>query len=98
MTPFATGYTEALRASLPAEHRDAPLAPATVERIIADCAWMAAFFGPAWDARGPLALEEMGRGWFRDRQDGAYTDCVRAFPPLTVSLSDDGLIMLREVA
>lgn len=90
MTPFATGYTEALRQSLPAEHRDTPLAPATLSRIIGDCERY----------EGEHRILQMlgggerafGRDLWTDRQDGKLPD----YPVLTVSLGEDGLIYLSE--
>lgn len=86
MNPFATGYAEAIRASLPAEHRDAPFAPATLSRIIADCERFT-------ELHGEWPLAEHGRGFWNGRSSGKHAP---DFPPITVTLGDDGLIHLSE--
>ncbi len=59
------------------------LAPATLSRIIGDC-----------EGHGGSTAED-GRRFYALRQMG---DWGEAFPPLTVTLGEDGLIYLREGA
>lgn len=107
LTPFAQGYVEAMLRDLDARRmahyqdrrrRGLPeavpicpryswLAPATVERITVDCAKLAALYGFSTEKQGRLVW------WLRNEQMVSRP----GFPPLTPFLSDDGLIMLREV-
>lgn len=81
LTPFATGYADAIRASLPEEHRDAPFADETLALIIADCE---SYRGGQDASDGPVF-------WFL-RQERL----LKRFPPQTPSLGDDGKVYLRE--
>lgn len=99
LTPFAQGYVGAMFASAGADiaiplggfssgsraARFSDLAPATVERIIADC---------AREDRYYPNTPEMGRRFWEERQARKH---LTTFRPLVPFLSDDGLIMLREV-
>ena len=99
LTPFAQGYVEAmfsdLGRTLIVRNRVGEivgfrhLAPATVERIIADCER----FGEL--PVGEHGLSEAGITFWQARQWGYLRH--DKFPPLVPYLSDDGLIMLREV-
>lgn len=102
LTPFAQGYVEAMfsdfgRVAMIRNYTATiagfrHLAPATVERIIADCV-------------GALTLPYLNLGnayndnaaggacYWSDRQAGL----IKGRRPQAVFLSDDGLIMLREV-
>ncbi|MCR5876962.1 hypothetical protein [Phenylobacterium sp. J367] len=102
LTPFQQGYVEALFASIAARAtreagwRDVPygfhhLAPETLARILKDCeAYQGRYL--AMQLTGSDAT--WGRYFWADRQNGIYAD----WPPLTVTLGDDGLIYLREGA
>jgi hypothetical protein len=99
LSPFCQGYTAAIL-----EAANAPfhkLAPATLQRIMADCeAWQAspcatggAFAGKSfWDGRQAPWHSKGARDGSR------YWDTIADFPPLTVTPGDDGLIYLREAA
>jgi len=101
LTPFAQGYVEAMfAANYPALHEAAwqrlilppahvrvgfsDLAPATLSRIIADCAGPRIF-------QSDDSERATGRSLWKRRQSGSSP-----FPPLTVTLGDDGLIYFRD--
>ncbi len=65
------------------------LAPATLVRIIADCELRGRS-----TTRGVGVQAEDGRIFWAERQAGDWS----AFPPLTVSLSDDGKVVFGEAA
>ncbi len=95
MTPFADGYIAAARASLPPEHRDAPLAPATLAAMLKDCEAMTS---PPHVFRYD---KETGMKNWHMRQEGwpfysGGPSLREQFPPLTLYLADDGLIYQRE--
>lgn len=91
LSPFCQGYTAAIL-----EAANAPfhkLARATLARIIADCEGVLTKFKP----ERPDA--ELGGCFWVGRNKGTHRpgEFERAgFPPLTVTLGDDGLIYLRE--
>jgi hypothetical protein len=93
MTPFATGYTEAMRESLPAEHRDAPLAPATLARIIADCERFKALGEREHFENIDNTAKHGARLWWAVSR-GIYR--LDGFPPLTTTLSDSGQVVFGE--
>lgn len=67
--------------------RFSDLAPETLARIIEDCvAWRSEFTGSTAESSAERA--DMGRGFWRIRQDGKRS----TFPPLTVQLGDDGKV------
>jgi hypothetical protein len=98
LTPFQQGYIEALLCPWPVdtdEEREASagagpgfsdLAPATLGRILEDC--------KARRASSDCVENTVagGRSFWTRRQAG---DRKPAFPPLVVSLSDDGLVYLN---
>ena len=101
LSPFVQGYVEAQAEELAkwfmAECglnslilRFVNWAPETLARIIEDC--------EALDTRtdGPRSAQQ-GRDFWTTRQTGDATWSCR-FPPLTVYLSDDGKVCLREGA
>lgn len=103
LTPFAQGYVEAMFASsdLPlawdevspgcVAERDAGfrhLAPASLSRIIGDCEAMLEVMRAAGSAFPETPKE--GRIAWDDRQADNWIG--HTFPPLTVSLGEDGLI------
>lgn len=92
---FTQGYVEAvLRAAedtlggfTVCGVRFSDLAPETLARIIEDCvAWRSEFTGSTAESSAERA--DMGRGFWRIRQDGKRS----TFPPLTVQLGDDGKV------
>lgn len=101
LSPFAQGYIEALFASVagafdegrvwrrPVAFRD--LAPETLACIIADCE---AFQKPAIGAADWIVFNRAtGGDFWRDRQAHQLTaHSTRQFPPLTVTLGDDGKV------
>lgn len=95
LTPFAQGYVEAMLASVDRSVGGfsfpafSDLAPATLSRIIGDCE-AADHLRPGVSAEGDRAS---GAQFHAMRQSGLFA--VR-FPPLTVSLGEDGLIYLAE--
>lgn len=91
MTPFAEGYVEALRKSLPPEHQDAPLAPETLARILEDCE--RALADVLCNFQGTQAH---GEQFWRERQSDQLNGWEPRFPPLHPYLAEDGLIYLRE--
>lgn len=97
LDPFTQGYIEALFASIPGAFSGlitsdsdlsfSDLAPETLGKIIGDCA-RAITHGSVLTSRN----SEVGGGSFlRLRQLGAYPEM---FPPLTVTLGDDGKVYL----
>lgn len=91
-TPFATGYTEAMRQSLPVEHRDAPLAPATLSLIVGDC-------DLACDGVSvTISDAESGREFWLARQTGRLTASRRfhAFPSLAPYRGEHGFVHLLQ--
>jgi len=91
MTPFATGYIEAIRKSLPPEYHEAPLAPATLSRIIEDCERWSEVASYRWQLIDP---RDVAASLWREQQAGNWAHM--GFTPLTVTLGDDGLIYFRE--
>ena len=111
LTPFAQGYVEAMFTSLPGRWNDgqptirvglqlvqrvgfSDLAPETLAAIRKDCAdWQLA-------VRGLIAnTEGWGRSFYDQRQTGwkmwPTRDFGDRFPPLTVSLGDDGKVYAK---
>jgi len=105
LDPFTQGYVEAVftgaSVDLHAEWLDrvdpyrspgfSDLAPETLARIIEDCARFLIAYPAAREPDVPGARLVGGYVW-TNRQGGDYPD----FPPLTVSLGDDGKVYLRE--
>lgn len=91
LSPFCQGYIEAMlreHCKLYPHTGFSDLAPATLARIIADCAGLQKLTPPNWGesfAAGELAWKCRAGGWVGFRDD---------FPPLLVTLGDDGLIYL----
>ena len=98
LTPFAQGYVEAMfdtpvgPAELWVGKTFSDLAPATLARIIGDCANRVANL-PAGIATTDNT-REAGRHFWERQQAGRLA--VFGYPPLTPYLGDDGLIYLRE--
>ena len=108
LDPFMQGYVEALFADLRQGYAHvcddandtllkgfSDLAPATLARIVEDCAKARVRF-PGWGFR---ALQ--GRCFYEDRQSGFAEEAHRSwlierFLPLTPYLADDGKVHLRE--
>jgi len=97
-TPFTQGYIEALFASIeyPAAQDTAylpkafsDLAPATLARIIEDCAV------ELFSRDGDEDLRVEGEAFWDERQDSLRHP---NFPPLTVHLGDDGKVRFAEAA
>lgn len=82
-SPFVAGYTTAIRAELGVGN-EVQLAPEALEAILKDCAaFRRQYVLPWYD----------GAEFWGERQSGHYSPF---FPPLTVSLGDDGRIHLSE--
>lgn len=99
LTPFAQGYVEALFASERPGYDDAglgghyvcgfsDLSPEALALILRDCA---AFIETAHPPTSPDNDQRRGRAFWRLRQLNRYAGM---WPPLTVSLDDDGKVRL----
>ena len=107
LTPFAQGYVEAMFADwaerlneqrialgLPLRrvaYRD--LAPETLARIIADCEQALAD-----KLCGYMNYSETGAMFWKERQADQLNGMEPRFPPLTVSLNDQGKVVFGEQA
>lgn len=107
LDPFKQGYLEAAARSLYLtllgrgwEPEDAvkavafrKWAPETLARIIADCAVV----GPTFAHLPALRQIEGGRDFWANRQSGSLRRYhLKPFPPLTVTLGDDGKVRFGE--
>lgn len=114
LTPITQGYVEALFADICADpdfHAEWPgfytpaiapkftdLAPPTLERIIADCA--NALGSQLWGnslGDGRIFWAERGEGFSAFAGDQPSI-LVSQFPPLAVSIGDDGKVYLRPIS
>lgn len=100
LSPFAQGYVEAMLRGVLVERelnrrgetvheqdaRFSDLAPSTLAAILKDCEAFAALFGKR---SSPLTAGEGGAFWRRRQKRGNSVLQLR-FPPLTISLGDDG--------
>lgn len=106
LPPFVQGKLAAMWQSVRELRRDAEdakqinlddlgfrhLSPATLERIMGDCE-RDQQQGSALGNREDRETVEAGRRFWAERQTGNLFDC----PPLTVFLSDEGKVEVREV-
>lgn len=104
LTPFQQGYVEALFSTLRYAPKtplpDPPslgwrsfafssLSPEALAMILGDCEAFCSAFGR--DTR----ILPQGQAFWTQRQDGGWANQSPSFPPLRVSLSDDGKIHLQ---
>lgn len=98
LSPFVQGYIQAMFKSGVVisgkiitlhELGFSDLAPETLDRILKDCEAVQAL----WSPRAFPNTHAGGAAFWRDRQSGSFP---KLFPPLLVSLGDDGLVYLKE--
>lgn len=86
-TPFVAGYIAAIRSDHP-EIGDAPFAPETLARVMEDCGRMVDVLLPIDPSKASAVLG--AKAWTL-RQAREWPD----FPPLTLSLGDDGKVVFQ---